>query len=115
MKTSQEVPEVLRRAADLIEADGWWQNNGESGPTDKRCVMIAICDAYKGNGYLAIQGRADASRATRAYLGCGCLFSWNDAPERTVEEVVDTLRVVAALHDTESVQEVVPAPDGQPA
>ena len=101
MKTSMEVPKVLRRAADLIEVDGWWQLPCQRyRPATKRCVMIAIADAYPGNGNLAIAIRANTSRAIKEYLGIIDVFRWNDDPERTSEEVVDTLRVVAALHDT---------------
>ena len=118
MNISTEVPKVLRRAADLIEKHGWWQDgrDGISYP-GKRCVMIAVSDACDENGDLdfRIRDTENASQTIKEYLGITNVFHWNDAPERTAEEVVNVLRVVAALHDTESVPGVVPAPDGMPA
>lgn len=88
MKTS----EILERAADHIVAHGWW-NGGDSSLPGAQCASNAICK-YIGPG-----SYTDAHRALVAAIGGYCvrdIFRWNDAPERTKEEVVAMLRAVAA-------------------
>lgn len=85
--------QVLLEAADLIEEKGWCQGmyNNRSGAM---CMMGAIINA----------GRRHEHRYTsRAHLrlieavGGVAPVLWNDAPERTQEEVVSALRKAAAL------------------
>ena len=83
---------MSEKAWQLIDQVGWCQ-----GQSVKRkgttiigyCVMGAIREAY-GEG---VDGY-DALDTVRAVIGGGGLAAWNDAPERTKEQVVATLKGV---------------------
>ena len=84
--------DVLLKAVDIIEDMGWWQGN-LIGPHGERCVAEAIAEA---DSMVA----PDAYAALRQHLGIGpddqfAIGHWNDAPERTQEEVIAALRGAA--------------------
>ena len=83
--------DVLRKAAELIRRDGWAVGRlyREDGA---RCILGAI-DAASRHG--PIQMFTDASVLARSRIpGAPFLDDWNDAPGRTVEEVLAVLEGV---------------------
>lgn len=100
--------DVLDRAADLIERNGWWQNFYYDLGTDLPKRECAVC--ARGAINLAANGRTpdrlsdvgqNALSALERYLGISgdhphSVADWNDAPERTAKEVIAALRGAAA-------------------
>lgn len=94
------VADVLDKAADLIAAPGaWYRGSEQNHPKSCYCAATAI-DAAAGAMALG--------RPIRAFFGSllpDCkrhddtarIWLWNDAPERTQEEVVFRLREAAAV------------------
>lgn len=91
------VSEVLDRAADVLEEDGWCQYSMHD-ELGRYCALGAIKavtpdpDAFAERGY--------ATRALRDYLSPTRPFQiskWNDNPDRTKEEVIDALQQAARL------------------
>lgn len=94
-----DVAHVLRAAAERIERDGWWQ--GGSGICGaQRCVMRALADECDRLSTNAWHG-AKAALERHVRPPGGLMSTWNDARERTVEEVLAALRGAAA--DVEAV------------
>jgi hypothetical protein len=90
--TPAEVAAVLRAAATRLETKGWCQGDSgeEEGPN---CLAGALN---------LVAGRADrqqsARRAFNAFVRSGdvhVVWPWNDAPGRTADEVIATLRACA--------------------
>ena len=91
--TERTVAEVLNAAADLIEKRGWCQHLAFD-PDGRHCALGAIW-AQRCPGPLEREAVAAVRRAT----GSPFVGEWNDAPQRTKEEVVEALRKAAALAD----------------
>lgn len=101
------VAEILDKAADLIEANGHWKGEatpGHRSVTDeaRRAILAGAPCCTVGALYAAAD--EDAARETGPYLafrdwldcrGLGGMVLWNDAPERTQQEVVTALRKAA--------------------
>lgn len=95
------VADVLNRAADLIERDGWCQRRYR-GQDGEHCVSDALIRAA-GMGEPGDTGQqarvmtlyCEASDALRAKVRRKNLPRWNDAPGRTQAEVVAALRAAA--------------------
>lgn len=86
---STQVATILRAAADRIERDGWCQ--GTDLADDGSCCMVrAYEDASNGDddAYVA------AAHAMRRHIDATPTV-WNDAPGRTVSEVLAALRGAA--------------------
>ncbi|AXQ68893.1 hypothetical protein HOU00_gp232 [Caulobacter phage CcrPW] len=104
---------LLERAASLIEEKGWWFK----GITDGR-GKLCIVDALRKAVNLGVQERSFTTTADRdafierkpqalalfliIHLGLHpypspttSLIEWNDAPDRTLQEVLDALRNTA--------------------
>lgn len=87
---------VLWKAADYIEEHGWWQ--GDYSHAGHVCMIGAVgfvtgenvCNlhskVYEPNHFLHMLSQ---------YVGTHDVSIWNDAPERTAEEVIATLRKCA--------------------
>ncbi len=80
--------EVARKAADLLERDGWCQwnlcsDNGE------HCLAGALMDTDPDTWYRV-------TRFVGERVGTPYVTDWNDEPERTAHEVIALLRQVAA-------------------
>jgi hypothetical protein len=103
------VPAVLWRAADIIDSDGWTQNDWcldgafcavgaidhSSGIRDERGRLLPA--ATIGRSYDARWNAAmNATRAAEldGNVGIG-LFTWNDSAGRSPDEVVSLFRTVA--------------------
>ena len=76
--------EILLRAAEILERDGWTQGAYEH---DGKCCMV-------GALILAGQGWSVARNAVRDNIGMEPIY-WNDAKDRTASEVIAKLREVA--------------------
>ncbi len=81
--------EVARKAADLLERDGWCQ--GKFRNSGAHCVVAALTavDDWSAPEQAAVR------RRLRVHAGTEWLVNWNDAPERTADEVIALLRQVA--------------------
>lgn len=91
------VPEVLTRAADLLEEKGWCQHY----PVDmegRMCAVGAIRAASEGQeqGYFASRVAVKAQQAVEKAIGGDFISRWNDRPERTKDEVIALFRTVAS-------------------
>ena len=108
---SYEIADLLDGAADVIERDGWHQGDFYPGAAGfwgalaeknglPKCARGAINSAAStsnnGGGWIPSWARktAEAADALGAVIGCP-VPHWNDAPERTKREVLDTLRLAA--------------------
>lgn len=96
-----ELADVLDRAADLIAAPGTWTQGALAetkigrriGPTENNATCWCALGAIrKAGGYESDYNPAALSLG--AYLFAP-IADWNDAPERTQEEVVAMLRAAA--------------------
>jgi len=83
--------DVLNKAADLIERDGWTQ--GTYQLDGKRCVDGAI--SATSHDWSTWRNRKEARELLRDTIGAQILVDWNDAPGRTKTEVVAALRAAA--------------------
>lgn len=82
---------ALDRAADLLQREGWHGRHVSESPY---CAGNAIFTVCGERDYL------DAQRALWTYLGgesLGAIWAWNDAPDRTQAEVIETLRAAAVI------------------
>ena len=91
MELSLKVPDVLRargrpdRAGWVVAVDG----RGD-GTVGERCIALESCDQVT-HVIITFKPRLnDASAAIKVHLGIINIVDWNDDPERTVEEVVNT-------------------------
>lgn len=89
--------QLLMRAADLIVERGWTQHKSVSS-FGELCASEAT---YCANNWTALDHQ-DASEmwqrarnALRLHIGTAYIADWNDAPERTAEEVITALRATA--------------------
>jgi len=101
---SAEIADVLDRAADRIERDGWWQGDYYEGAdldiyagatlrlAPRPCCLTGALWAESGDAHAAM----DVVSIIGDYVGNDLPAVWNDAPERTQAEVVAALRGAAA-------------------
>jgi hypothetical protein len=109
---AQDVAELLRAAAYLVGQPGGWTRHYlgrlkdgtgtyvrttlREGEIQSRCMLGALYSEYDRNPASNIHLAYDAIVRT---IGTGLVADWNDAPERTQEDVVGAL-----LHAAESVE-----------
>jgi hypothetical protein len=86
-----------KKAAEVIRKDGWVQKRS-IGPNNEHCLMNAVQHA---TGYWIVSGQANRDRYNavreriKAKLGIRYPAVWNDAQDRTKEEVLDLLEDLA--------------------
>jgi hypothetical protein len=91
------------RAIDIIKERGWWQG-GWQGPNGEVCIAesLRLAGASPSNFgptlRLAMNAAVPLSTLPGVQTGAG---DWNDAPERTVEDVYFALKLAAADWDAE--------------
>ena len=102
------ISDVLSRAADAIQERGHCKGNFVDA-AGNLCVAGALYlaaglpvvgIAKPRDGWDAAKSYADADEAAaafRRYVGSS-VYTWNDQPERTKEEVVAALRAAAEQH-----------------
>ncbi len=90
---TDEIQQVLNEAADLIEERGWCQGgyNLGAGPLSlSGAIRVAHCDDYlRTLAVLEIHKRVRARVAVPIER-----LKWDEAPGRTVDEVLNLLRGV---------------------
>lgn len=97
--------QVLDAGADAIEREGWGQNKTVRS-SGNHCAATAICHVSRGVPHGSDAWYCAKDALTKA-IGGICLadiFTWNDAPERTKDEVTSTLRSVAAVLRAQAAQ-----------
>jgi hypothetical protein len=111
MRHAETEKEALLRAADLLEAEGWCQHESLDGE-GRRCVSQALAEQIglrlESDG-IVWQRRAQLWREVVRVLiaelelelmetdgSISRVIDWNDAKDRTREEVVAFLRRVAS-------------------
>lgn len=97
--------EILDRAANLLDRDGWIQGH-LCGHDGEHCALGGILDVTTND-----DPYAQAVDAVERVLG-GALDVWNDAPERTKDEVTSTMRSVAAVLRAAATESVLPVQQG---
>lgn len=101
MKIDLMAAELIDRAADRIERDGWAQDPGRDG--DSCCAFLAIVDEcddrHLGSGetegvvaFLRQEIKEELGFFSTAYVS---VVGWNDEPGRTKEEVLAAMRKAA--------------------
>ncbi len=86
--TVNAVADNLDGAADYIEKHGWWRGPAGFGPQGQACALNAL---FNARSELTIM---QALYCLRKHVG-GRVPTWNDAPGRTKQEVLDALRGAA--------------------
>jgi hypothetical protein len=94
----------LRAAADFLMTNGWIQHKFNEGYDGPSCALGAV-GAVPGGGlaaenllrkFLFNNGFARFSDGT---VDCLSIGAWNDAPGRTVDEVVHAMLSAAQMYD----------------
>lgn len=98
--TPTTVAEICLRAAEVIRERGWHQKDyaNEKGNV---CLFAAINIASGSTAWGPTSIGAAAVRRVKRHLKlrvCDSVAKWNDAPDRTLAEVIDALES-AALED----------------
>lgn len=117
--TAEQTADVLDKAADVLETEGWGKGAYLNSETGKRCTLGAIRHAVCGNSFeTASLNRASGptilkaihildtyiasndtglSKRLGSYVSRGANFiiTWNDSMNHTQEDVVNTLRKAA--------------------
>ncbi len=84
--------EMLHTAADKIKADGWCQKTLHCD--GKHCAYGALIADIRTWSTEQNKAFGQTVSALRSLVGKS-ISKWNDAPERTEEEVIATLRLAA--------------------
>lgn len=91
--------EVLEAAAEYIEQHGWIQETLTDG--EAVCIvgsMYGVCGYLSEiNEHLKIEMVKEPFDLLASYMKSQEIASWNDAPERTEQEVLDALQKAAKL------------------
>jgi len=85
---SVTVQDVLERAAQILEHSGWCQQYSHRS-SGESCLYGAILDAAPGSAMDAVY----EVRERIGVMNTVGLFDWNDAPGRTLSEVLAVLRI----------------------
>ena len=116
-----DTSEILNKAADLMQANGWTQGHRGMivGGPHGYCLEGAICEArgdadqyhsdMVGHEVYGLVQEHPAYQAVCDHLGessHGWLFLWNDNPRRTQDEVVGVLRAAAVITEARQEAEV---------
>jgi hypothetical protein len=115
---ANSVSELLLKGADLIEKHGHTKNNlyDDNGAM---CFMGAL---WKAMDAWDIGLRIQAATSVKRVLGLpnptrsmglspdiSAVVDWNNAPERTAQEVIDAMRLAARMNVSENIKETVDA------
>lgn len=92
-----ETNDVLNQAADYLQEHGWIQG-GLGKPGGPRCAMGALKSVLGETSVIEFVAYPPY-RALRRHVG-GFVSDWNDAPERTADQVIATLRAAAVIAES---------------
>lgn len=115
------VSEVLHESADIIERQGWTKGNGMTPGEGPKCLMGAIGQAIGAPvmdmrpifdrscfSYAAVERHpahiAVAEHIDDAIASAWGMFHWNDAEDRTAEDVIGVLRAAAVIEEARESQ-----------
>lgn len=89
-----DVAEVLEKAHDELLIHGWCQGNYRVG--ERMCALGAI-EAVSGEAWVFDSIAAEAAQRLCEAIPAqdGTVGDWNDAPERTIDDVLDAFRHAA--------------------
>lgn len=90
----------LRAAAGLIDRCGLWKDDGSYFPDETHCAITALIEATASSSVGQDQRtnmQARTAMTNILHLSYRQIPDWNDAPERTQEEVVAMLLAAAEL------------------
>lgn len=93
MSIHADTADVLDAAADHIEKHGWWHPTAPREGDRPACASNAIAWSSGQHYHAAHRALADTLAADPNDLAA--IFDWNDGPDRTEQEVLDTLRYLA--------------------
>src|SRR6266436_3194052 len=85
--TLDPTTDVILGAIDYLETHGWHKGGRANGPA--RCVLGALREAAGARSHALNQAAERVRRANGITID---LPFWNDAQERTKEQVLDALR-----------------------
>jgi hypothetical protein len=109
--TDQTVADVLNKAADLIEERGWATAGVWVG------FPCSATDPEPGEEFYQYGyelAESPAYKTVVAYLGLNDNpWTWNDAPDRTADEVIEALRAAAIIAAAQEVDVRVVAPEAE--
>lgn len=104
--------DILERAADLLEPAGAWTQDAEARDADGNDIDVfpmgeveheAVCFCAAGAIHRVSRVHYTRCPGHQFLTGIvGFIPDWNDAPERTQAEVVQTLRTAAELAKEQS-------------
>jgi hypothetical protein len=90
--------QVLRRAARVLREEGWCKGALMDG-AGRRCLLGAVDAAASRMPFYSHRAQAWAMVALSDYLGGYTFAAFNDAPGRTVDQVLVLLEAVADQED----------------
>ena len=96
-----KIADILRNGKLLIETHGWGQGDGAMPPRGGYCVLTAIGGDEGDYHYDAIRLFERANGIGPTGFGIS-VIGWNDAPERTKEEVFAAFDKAIALAEQEN-------------
>lgn len=88
------LADVYERAAEYLEEYGWVQHSG-GGEGDSACVAVSIYRVQCGQVSLSDAFRFFADALELKGDSCFDVYNWNDEPDRTKDEVINTLHALA--------------------
>lgn len=102
--------ETLRKAKAALLDRGWCQFVREDSLNKKVCLMGALSIAEAGNANSRTLMVSPAFRFLETLIGDGkFIWEWNDAPGRTLEQVLEMLD--KAIKRAEVARKTVPTPE----
>jgi len=98
-----DVAAVAAKALELLKRDGWCQRRSKDS-AGQRCVgrawdeaTYAVADANQAWRYTVTGANCQPLKeAIMGQYACEGIAGWNDAPERTFDQVVAVLEKLAA-------------------
>lgn len=88
----QPWQKTLLDAAEIIKRDGHWKASDDCGAPKSQCIISATMAAAPDH---ATYETACANLCVALGSNSGAVMDWNDAPERTADEVIAALQSAA--------------------
>lgn len=95
----KQPAEVLREAAQILMRDGWIQGQEQNERGEKCAVGAIVAASFDDAGiratHLFVSWLAKQGYGAASARGILIAMGWNDAPERTAEDVILALKQCA--------------------